>query len=175
MQHKFFPNRFQLWKYLEPKCKGLDFNRTLRLPMCSFSVDGEDFISHDSKSFLVKLNDKFGLDYDVVRSQRRGQKFTLIWWESDETKPEDKKEDLTKEVVEDVSDDTAEEVLDEEVEASEESSSEVDWEWVNSLENKKYDKEKLDKYAEEKFSISLNRRNTLENMIVDFKDQLKLS
>ena len=164
MQHKFFPNRFQLWKYLEPKCKGLNFNRTLRLPMCSFSVDGEDFISHDSKSFLVKLNDKFDLDYDVVRSQRRGQKFTLIWWESDETKPEDKKEDLIKEVLED-----------EEVEDSEEASSEVDWEWINSLENKKYDKEKLDKYAEEKFSISLNRRNTLENMIVDFKEQLKLS
>lgn len=174
MQHKFFPNRFQLWKYLEPQCEGLDFNRTLRLPMCSFSVDGEDFISHDSKSFLLKLNDKFGLDYDVVRSQRRGQKFTLIWWESDETKPEDKKEELVKVVIEDALEDV-EEVVDTKVEASEEASLEVNWEWISSLENKKYDKEKLDQYAEEKFSISLNRRNTLENMIVDFKEQLKLS
>lgn len=49
----------------------------------------------------------------------------------------------------------------------------VDWDWINSLENKKYHKEELDKYAEEKFKIKLNKRNTLENMIADFKSQLK--
>ncbi len=49
----------------------------------------------------------------------------------------------------------------------------VDWEWVQSLKNKKYDKEDLDKYAESKFGIKLNRRNTIENMIEDFKFQLE--
>lgn len=51
---------------------------------------------------------------------------------------------------------------------------EVDWEWISSLENKKYDKQKLDKYADENFSIKLNQRNTVDNMILDLKNQLGL-
>ena len=48
-----------------------------------------------------------------------------------------------------------------------------DWEWIGTLENKKYDKEKLDVYAEENFNIQLNKRNTLENMVKDFKESLQ--
>lgn len=49
---------------------------------------------------------------------------------------------------------------------------EVDWDMIEALENKKYDKIKLDEYAEKEFGIKLNQRNTLSNMIKDFKDQL---
>lgn len=50
---------------------------------------------------------------------------------------------------------------------------EPDWKWIESLQNKKYDKEAFDEYAEKEFKIKLNKRNTLENMIADFKSQLK--
>ncbi|CAH9011347.1 conserved hypothetical protein [Vibrio phage 249E41-1] len=66
------------------------------------------------------------------------------------------------EVVEDLHVDTAPE-------------SEVDWDWVSTLKNKKYDKQELDSYASDKFDIKLNQRNTLDNMIADFKSQLGLS
>ena len=49
----------------------------------------------------------------------------------------------------------------------------VDWEWVDGLKNTKYDKIELDNYAETKFEIKLNRKNTMANMILDFKSQLE--
>ena len=48
----------------------------------------------------------------------------------------------------------------------------VDWDMINGLVNKKFDKIALDDYASAEFGIKLNQRNTLENMIVDFKAQL---
>lgn len=50
----------------------------------------------------------------------------------------------------------------------------IDWDWINSLQNKKYDKEALDKWCEKELSIKLNKRNTIENMIIDLKTQLNL-
>ncbi len=50
----------------------------------------------------------------------------------------------------------------------------IDWDWINSLQNKKYDKEALDVWCEKELSIKLNKRNTIENMIVDLKTQLNL-
>lgn len=49
---------------------------------------------------------------------------------------------------------------------------EVDWEWVESLENKKYDREKLDVYASDNFGINLNRKFTITNMVKKFKEEL---
>ena len=43
-----------------------------------------------------------------------------------------------------------------------------DLEWVSTLKNNKEDKAKLDVYAE-KFNVKLNQRNTLKNMVSDFK------
>ncbi|AGH32025.1 hypothetical protein VPIG_00168 [Vibrio phage PWH3a-P1] len=128
MQHKFFPNRFKLWEYLQPQCEGLDFNRTLRLPLCSYSINDEDFIFHNSKDFLVSLNKRFGLNYDEVRSQRRGQKFTLIWWEDDKGQTTEESKGISEVVIE-------EPIIDAEPETTSESP-DVDWEWVESLENK---------------------------------------
>lgn len=62
----------------------------------------------------------------------------------------------------------------EEIKALTSVETEIDWGWIGSLENKKYDKQKLDKYADENFSIKLNQRNTVDNMILDLKNQLGL-
>ena len=48
-----------------------------------------------------------------------------------------------------------------------------DWEWIESLENKKDHKIELDEYAEKEFGIKLNRQNKIDNMIKDFKEQLE--
>lgn len=48
---------------------------------------------------------------------------------------------------------------------------EVDWDWVGTLSNNKFGKIKLDEYAAG-FDCNLNRRNTIDNMIEDFKTQL---
>jgi hypothetical protein len=79
----------------------------------------------------------------------------------------------TESVVEEVTIPEAEDLVVEEKSPEIESTEEVDWEWINTLENKKYDKVKLDEYAAEKFDIKLNQRNTIENMIIDFKTQLE--
>lgn len=65
-----------------------------------------------------------------------------------------------------------EEVEPESDEAVSETIPEVDWGWVSTLKNNTPSKKELDKYAKEKFNLDLNRRMTLENMIVDFKTQL---
>tara|TARA_Y100001956_G_C4125696_1_gene189942 strand:- start:860 stop:1294 length:435 start_codon:yes stop_codon:yes gene_type:complete len=48
-----------------------------------------------------------------------------------------------------------------------------DWEWIESLENKKDHKIELDEYADKEFGIKLNRQNKIDNMIKDFKAQLE--
>lgn len=47
----------------------------------------------------------------------------------------------------------------------------VDWEFVNSTKNNKPSKAKFDKYAET-LGIKLSQRNTLENMMKMFKEEL---
>lgn len=61
-------------------------------------------------------------------------------------------------------------VLDMDTEKSSEKVDEVivDWEMINSLQNKKHDKIKLEEYAKG-FGVDLKRNKTLENMIIDFK------
>ncbi|CAH9011758.1 conserved hypothetical protein [Vibrio phage 424E50-1] len=56
---------------------------------------------------------------------------------------------------------------------SEESSTEVDWEWIESLQDNKDSKLALDQYAEEKFDIKLKRNMKLPNMIAAFKEALE--
>lgn len=52
-----------------------------------------------------------------------------------------------------------------------EESTSPDWEWISTLNNNKKDKNTLDVYAE-KFDVRLNQRNTLKNMVSDFKSKL---
>lgn len=49
---------------------------------------------------------------------------------------------------------------------------EVDWVWVEALENTKESKLELDKYAE-KFGVNLKGNRSLKNMIRDFKSAIK--
>ena len=65
-----------------------------------------------------------------------------------------------------------------EAEEDEEAEGEVeyvtpDWEWIESLENKKDHKIELDEYADKEFGVKLNRQNKIDNMIKDFKSQLE--
>ncbi|CAH9011893.1 conserved hypothetical protein [Vibrio phage 501E54-1] len=55
-----------------------------------------------------------------------------------------------------------------------ESSTEVDWEWIESLQDNKDSKLALDQYAEEKFDIKLKRNMKLPNMIAAFKEALEV-
>lgn len=50
---------------------------------------------------------------------------------------------------------------------------EVNWDWVNGLDNTKEDKLALDQYAEDHFSIKLSRTMKIENMIKKFKEELE--
>lgn len=58
------------------------------------------------------------------------------------------------------------------VEVSEEVSEEPNWEWINSLNSTRDDKNEFDDYAKERFDITLNANNKLADMIEDFKSQL---
>ncbi|UUW39738.1 hypothetical protein VP14_051 [Vibrio phage VPMCC14] len=126
------------------------------------------------------LKDDFGLPVDIAGSVRRGRVFRIKMTENPSIADMDmqvkKVEVKTSDVVEEAIPVAETESLIK-LEATEVKelplTSEIDWEWINSLENKKYDKEKLDVYAEEKHNIKLNKRNTLENMITDFKEQLE--
>lgn len=78
---------------------------------------------------------------------------------------------LDKEKVEDVEVKEEKGTMEEVVSCSED----YDWEMIQSLENKKYDKVKLEKHVLEVSggTINLNRRKTLENMINELKEALK--
>ena len=130
------------------------------------------------------LKEDFSLPVDVSGCVRRGKVFRIKMTEQPSLKYADmqQKAPVQETIVVDTTvseevlvDDTVEQDV---VTAQDEPSSEeaitenVDWEWVNSLENKKYDKIKLDEYADEKFGIKLNRVMKIDNMIADLKEQL---
>lgn len=163
MQHKFFPNRLLLWQYLQDKCQGIDFQRTLRLPICSFSIDGKDYLCRSSKQFIDTINEMFNLNFDANRSNCRGQKFTLVWWDDNEEK--------------ETSSDVREQEKEEEIVTA------IDIEYtkptIEDLKNlydendKKGSKDKLELVAKNAFGISLNKRLTFENMIIELEGQLE--
>lgn len=185
--NKHFPNRYQLWKFLEPYCNGIDFNNTLRHRLGCYKMEDSDEVifTHGAKDFFTQLNDKFNLKIDTKLSYFFRDQSMLFWDESgikmspDEvvgnalkgTQESFKEEDVTlvESSFEETVDDSQEE-LEGDTELSEDTK-EVDWEWVESLENNKEDKLKLDEYAET-FGVKLSRVKKLENMIIDFKEAL---
>lgn len=172
MEHKFFPNRFSMWKYLEPRCDGLDLNKTLMMRILSFADQEKQYLNYSMKDFAESMNSRFGTNINPTLSNYRGQKVTLFFGEVEESPKAEPLIELepTQEVV-----DVEEVVLEKEDLVETEEVSEdygVDWEWVESLKNSKYDKIALDEYASEKFDITLNRVMKVENMIKDFKEKL---
>lgn len=131
------------------------------------------------------LKEDFSLPVDVSGCVRRGKVFRIKMTEAPYLEYGDMQQKVVIAQIEDVVEEASVEedvipvvveeaieiVTEEEVEPTE-SPEDVDWEWVNSLENKKYDKIKLDEYADEKFGIKLNRVMKIDNMIADLKEQL---
>lgn len=183
LNNKYFINRYQFWKYLEPYCNGLDFNMTLRHKMgCIKLLDEEGTIfTKSSVEFFDILNDKFKLKLESKLSHYQKDRCT-IFWKGDSIKKSVK--DLIETIeVEDVKEETLLISLDPVVEELKEEEEEVleieptkvksvDWEWIESLGNTKEGKLALDEYASE-FGASLNRVKKIENMIADFKDFLE--
>lgn len=185
LKHQYFLNRFQFWKYLEPKCNGLNLNSTLRLPLGYVELeDGTSFSNSSVRELVECINREFKLCYDPVTSCRVGNGVTLFWEDGKEQKDiQDIIADVIVEepeqVVEqeegvfegDSASDKEEAIVATPETVSEEDTKEVDWGWIETLENTKEDKLALDEYAKD-FNIELSRRKTLENMIIDFKEAL---
>ena len=192
--NKHFPNRYQLWKFLEPYCNGIDFNNTLRHRLGCYKMEDSDEVifTHGAKDFFTQLNDKFNLKIDTKLSYFFRDQTMLFWDESgikmspeevvgnalNGTQEDFKEEDVTlvESSFEETVDDSQEELegdteLSDGTEELPEDVKEVDWEWVESLENNKEDKLKLDEYAET-FGVKLSRVKKLENMIIDFKEAI---
>ena len=168
MQHKYFPNRIKLFSYLNEVVEGLDVNRTIRLPNLWFcKVDGEDQKCHGTTEFCNKFNEVFDTKLDAKKSYSAGKRTVLFFDEAVQEKTI--KEEVVREVIEKEEEDIKEVII-------EESSgrTQPDWEWINSLTNTKEDKLSFDKYASEKFSITLNRAKKIENMVIGFKEALLL-
>lgn len=79
MEHKYFYNRLLFWQFVKQSCKGLDLNRTLRLPTLYFSDGEKDYHSRSMKHTLEQLNEVFGTDFNTKLSINRGQRFTLFF------------------------------------------------------------------------------------------------
>jgi hypothetical protein len=159
--HKLFKTKLSLWNELKDKAEGLDFNATLRSTFLSFVMeDGTSYRCGDVKTFVNTINEVFGFNFDPRMCRKSGKNLTLFWDDKSEEVKEIKiEEEVTPEVL--IS-----------LEAEQEESVSLDLSWLDGLENNKKSKDKLDKYAEDEHGIKLNRRNTLENMIKDFKKQL---
>lgn len=170
MKHKFFHNRFDLWDCLKEECKGLDFNRTLQLPIMYFSDGEKDFACGNMVEFVNSLNSRFGTKYSPTHSYRNGQK-VVMFYDVDDSKENKPLIEANKPVEKDETIDIVRENIEVGVEGSVVSS--VDWGMINSLKNNAEDKLVLDKYAEDNFGIALKRNKRLEGMIEDFKAALE--
>mgnify|MGYP003366274198 CR=1 FL=1 len=185
--NKHFPNRYQLWKFLEPYCNGIDFNNTLRHRLGCYKMEDSDEVifTHGAKDLFTQLNEKFNLKIDTKLSYFFRDQTMLFWDESGiQMTPDEVVENAlkgsqgaSKEEEVTLVESSFEESVDDSQEGSEDDTElsegvkEVDWEWVESLENNKEDKLKLDEYSET-FGVKLSRVKKLENMIIDFKEAL---
>ncbi|AUR86332.1 hypothetical protein NVP1084O_125 [Vibrio phage 1.084.O._10N.261.49.F5] len=141
--------------------KKLDLNRSLTQPepLKLFDVFGTRYLAATHEDFKYNLENFVGKAID---------------WEYNEpywTKVGVSLESIKDSVIDITS--VVEDLEAEEEEVTNEDSKQPDWDWIGTLKNKKYDKVELDNYAMKEFNIKLNQRNTLENMIADFKGQIK--
>ena len=170
MEHKYFTNQFKLFGYLDKLVEGLDLNRTLRLPKLWFSdVEGNEYKCQGSTEFCNKFNKVFNTNFLPKKSYISGKKIVLFF---DEVVDEEEVVFGTHyAALVAIEDEAPEAVIAPEV-VTQITLITPDWEWIDSLENDKEDKLKLDNYAE-KFSVKLNRNKKLSNMINDFKTALE--
>ena len=164
-----FPNRVKFWQHIYSLDDKLDFNNTMKLSKTWFYYDGNKYVAPSFKATLGQLNELIGTRFDTKHSIAVGSRYTVF------IEPLDVQsfEEVVEEVVADESSVETDEfelsLLD--LGGDEEASSEQpDWGWVESLENTKKDKKRLDEYAAG-FGISLKRTMTLTNMIKAFKEE----
>ncbi|CAM0038941.1 hypothetical protein VPHK460_0018 [Vibrio phage K460] len=179
MEYFHFKKVNDLRAFLSKRHEEINLNASISQP--SFYFVTTDKVVHratGTKMLAQVLNGLFGNYYSVedsttVTRQRGTLAYALQEQEKVETPVQEEKEEVVpepevKEVVEDspslISLDVEEDVT--------EDSKEPDWAWIESLENTKDDRLELDQYAEDEFSVKLSRRKTLENMIIDFKEEL---
>lgn len=174
-QQKFhkFPSRWHLYKFLGELSPKFDFIHSAKLaPFCFADSDGNFHRCPTFTHFLNTINASFNGNFCIKSSRLIGQMIMLV--ETDEVKII---EGVTSKVVEGAFNKPVEE-KEEFIESPKEEKpvidkpTDVDWDMINNLKDNKYGKIELDEYAENNFGIKLNRRNTLENMIKDLKEQL---
>lgn len=151
----------------------IDFDKTTNCSGWGFvTKDGRSFFGRTFTQYIEAMNEMLGTKFDTVYSVRLGSMLKVFYTEQPS--------DTNIAFVEDIKDAAivVTDTIVDEVEIIPEQPENItdkynlDWDMINSLENKKYDKIKLEKYIFEKTGINLNRRFTIENMIVQLKEEL---
>ncbi|HHB9680437.1 TPA: hypothetical protein ACOAY7_002820 [Vibrio cholerae] len=185
MSYHFIRGYRELWKYLAKKTNGgIDEFGSAQLVRAWFkTAEGEVVRCGSWQTLFQEMNNRYGTNFIPHKCRdSRNNYFNIALDEGDIPLVEDKPTVEEKSLIS-LSPKEDEEVLNalqeqEENQAAEEKVVEVvaakepDWKWIESLSNTKEDKLALDQYAAEEFDIQLNKRNTLENMIVVFKEAL---
>lgn len=180
MQKHEVYDKFKLYQKLEELNPKFSYRKSISLPFKKFGIiDDEGKYTHcgNFSDFCIQWCNLFGdyIDYSLDKGSFQSGKVFYVKWKNLDTvqeKEEIKQETLPEEKV-NVEGEGASliSLSAEDVQVTEYPS--VNWEMINSLQNKKYDKEKLDQYAEETFSIKLNRKFTIDNMIAQFKEEIE--
>lgn len=167
---------YNFWEYMfQFAGDRIDQNATLVIPRSSFIADNTEYYCSTYYDTLENFNKLFGTDFLVMDSVFASKHyFTIARPDRNESiepakiastplEPEDIEEggDILSLTVED--------------EAPVVETKQPDWDWIETLQNKKFDKIKLDEYIEEEFGIKLKRNMTLSNMIKDLKEQLNVT
>lgn len=153
-------------KLIEPK--NIDINKSSNF-MGGFGL-ADKFGSRegfpDAESFIGKLKTLTSMDLSVFS-------YDEPYWVSGEETPVVNSEEVSEEdntIVSEEEESVLEESVDV-VESENEHELEVDWEWVDSLEDSPENRLALDEYAE-KFGQSLKRTMKVSNMAKKFKEAL---
>jgi hypothetical protein len=173
MEYKFYNNSIEFYTDVKQIIPELDINKTLHFLDQSFMLGDKFYSCMYLDEALKEFNTLLGKNYYCVdKSQLYNEMYTIFFSDEEVVAPEEEITPVSTSPLisltsseEDVTDETITEAT---VIEDTQVTPTVDWGWVDSLENNKEDKLKLDKYAEG-FDIKINRAKTLPNMIKAFK------
>ena len=151
--------------------EGFDLDASNRLPRWYFQdVGGAIYKSACAAHLFDALNKRFGNFIDPKRSIARSRNYVVTFLEEGEKIKEDVKEVKIVEDKVEIVPEVPVSLIDLD---SPNTIPEVDWDWINVLKGTREDKKTLDKYAEDKFGIKLNRAKKIDGMRKDFKEALE--
>lgn len=171
MKTQVYSNMIKFNEALAELQKEFDLDASNRLPRWYFQdTNGVVYKSACAAHLFEALNSRFGDFIDPRRSMARKRNYVISFLEKGEKVSEVVVEEpVSLVVVEDL-------ITEPLVEATEEGDKplhdEVDWDWINVLKGTREDKLTLDKYAEDKFGIKLNRGKKIDKMVAEFKEAL---